>query len=51
MREYYWLHYVICSVIPVYGFLAVLAKKKKCRGCARPFEPLRKDVVNSAAST
>ncbi len=45
MREYFWIQYLICALIPVWGFLAMLVKLKKCRNCGRPYESMIKGSI------
>ena len=36
MRDYSWIHYVLCLLLP-WGLIALAFKLRKCRQCGRPY--------------
>lgn len=49
-KHYYWLHYVLASIIIPYGYLSLLFPLKKCRACTLPYEPAATSALRPEAA-
>ena len=49
IKPYYWLHYFLCAVVILYGYLSLFFKLKRCRKCGRDYD-LPLEVAPSRAS-